>query len=58
MVALLCKKRPCRAPSVASVSCPVCGTIYTRCAEHDGEKGARRSLHSHMALAHPKKQGD
>lgn len=34
--------------------CDVCGKAYRRCIEHGGTQGARRSIHSHKALHHPK----
>jgi hypothetical protein len=41
----------CREPATAAVSCPGCGANYRRCDECGGESGAKRSLHSHRALA-------
>jgi hypothetical protein len=36
------------------VACMACGASYIRCEAHGGQAGARRSLHSHRALMHPK----
>lgn len=35
------------------VACFDCERVYVRCEAHGGNKGARRSLHSHRALMHP-----
>lgn len=37
-----------------TVACFECSATYIRCEAHGGQQGARRSLHSHRALKHPK----
>lgn len=43
----------CRNLAVAELSCQLCGKTYRRCEKHGGEKGCRRSIHSHSGLYHP-----
>lgn len=44
----------CYAASTGWAACATCGKRYGRCDAHGGEDGARRSVHSHAALHHPK----
>lgn len=44
---------PCGVAEAVTV-CATCGKSYARCARHGGEAGAKRSLHSHRALYHPR----
>jgi len=51
-----CTQRGCgrEAEPGSAVLCFDCGKTYRRCQKHGGLMGARRSLHSHRALYHPK----
>lgn len=54
---IACCKRGCRERAVRpGAFCVDCGERYHRCEAHGGEAGARRSLHSHRGLHHPKVQ--
>lgn len=53
MLASVCNKdkKRSRCQGVTGVvACPACGKQYARCADHDGQRGAARSLRSHFAL--------
>jgi hypothetical protein len=47
------RSEPCDLTLVGMASCG-CGKVYVRCRRHGGEAGAKKSLHSHRALYHPK----
>jgi hypothetical protein len=49
----VCDPAPC---VVASVRCNDCPRVYARCQHIGGEAGAKRSLHSHRGLYHPKER--
>lgn len=40
----------CKQPAAGTAACH-CGALYRRCEKHGGAAGARRSVHSHRALA-------
>jgi hypothetical protein len=51
---LPCDKPRCCNSATHIISCPTCAKTYRRCANHDGAKGANRSLTSHNTMYHPK----